>query len=255
MRNFILQAIRPAKTLLLLSLFVSCQKDKIIGPNPDLTPYRISKIKLIPSLEQSLDSIIYTFTYNRFGEPLTVRNTAVRTGNPNVVFKYDKLGRLLYMVRPYENQSYESLDKYYYNEHNQIALDSQYNFGTYIDSVPTATMGRGFYVRRFKYDALNRVTERTDSFFLGGGRSYGNTRTFQYDQAGNLITGAAYDHKLNYRRTNVVWMFLTNDYSVNNAFIADTYSQFGLPLAWDTEDLLGTVVQGPGRVIISYESE
>lgn len=42
------------------------------------------------------------------------------------------------MVRPYENNNYETWNKYFYNDRNQIVLDSQYSFGTYIDSVPVA---------------------------------------------------------------------------------------------------------------------
>jgi len=53
--------------------------------------------------------------------------------------------------------------------------------------------------------------------------------SYSYNADGNLA-GHDYDDKINYHRTNRVWMFIDRDYSVNNPVIATyEYNDFGLP--------------------------
>src|SRR6185503_15865331 len=50
-------------------------------------PCQISQITVYTTDEQGPASVVYTFTYNAAGDPVTIKNTAVGTGNPNTVFK------------------------------------------------------------------------------------------------------------------------------------------------------------------------
>jgi len=133
-----------AGLLLLPALFQACQKEKgSFFTNPDPTPYYIQQIAVISSganTPDGIDTLVYSFTYNRRGDPLTVKHPGVATGNPNAAFLYDNYGRLSAYVRPYNGGGYESYVKYFYNDYNQIASDSEYIFGLYMDSVPIANL-------------------------------------------------------------------------------------------------------------------
>lgn len=241
--------------LLLPTLFQACQKEKgTFFPNPDLTPFYIKQIAVISSganTPDGSDTLIYTFTYNRRGEPLTVKHPGAGTGNPNAAFLYDNYGRLSAYVRPYDGGGYESYVKYFYNDRNQIASDSQYIFGPYVDSVPIATLEYGFRLHWYKYDDQGRIIQRIDSGY-GGGARFGSVYSFVYDGDGDLVNGAVYDNKVNYRRTNAIWMFLSNDYSVHNAFQANSYNAYGLPLVFDGLNPIGDAVVDSGRILVTY---
>lgn len=217
----------------------SCRKgiDFIKDPKNgqvDCKACNIKQVTVFYTTEIASYTVVYTFTYNAAGDPLTVKNTAVGTGNPNAVFKYDRHGRMVEMIRPYEGDanSYETWTKYTYNNRNQIIRDTQYVFGDYLDSVPSPNAEiYGYTVGLFKYDALERIIERTDSVFFPGLKSWANIYTFQYDANGNLIRpGAVYDSHLSILRTNKIWMFVGSDYSVNNAFQASVYNNHSLPV-------------------------
>lgn len=52
----------------------------------------------------------------------------------------------------------------------------------------------------------------------------------RYDANGNVVLDyTTYD---NYKNTNKIWMFIDDDYSVNNPFTAITYKSVGLPLTF-----------------------
>jgi hypothetical protein len=243
-----------AGLVLLSSLFPGCQKEQgTFFADPDLTPYYIRQIAVVggAGAPDTNDTLVYTFTYNRLGEPLTVRHPQVATGNPNAAFLYDNHGRLSAFVQPYDNGGYETYVKYFYNDRNEIASDSQYIFGSYIDSVPIANLEFGVTRHWYKYDDQGRIIQRIDSFYQGAIR-FGSGASFTYDGKGDLINGATYDNRVSYRRTNVIWMFLSNDYSVHNAFQADSYNVFGLPLAFDGNDPIGRVVTDAGTIILTY---
>lgn len=241
--------------LLLPALFQACQKEQgSFSTNPDLTPYYIRQIAVAgyyfgdPDVS---DTLVYTFTYNHRGDPLTVKSPGVATGNPNAAFLYDNYGRLSAYVQPYASGGYELYFKYFYNNRNQIASDSQYIFGAYVDSVPIANLEYGFRLHWYKYDDQGRIIQRIDSGYMGGAR-FGGVVGFAYDGNGDLINGAVYDNKVNYRRTNAIWMFLSNDYSVHNAFQADSYNAYGLPLVFNGNNPLGPVVTDGGPLVVTY---
>lgn len=219
----------------------------------DCTACNIQQINVLTTDELGQFTVTYTFNYNIAGDPVTVKNTQVGTGNPNAVFKYDKNGRMKELIRPYENQNFETWLKYTYNTKGQIIRDTQYNFGTYIDSVPIPFPNITYGVSQFSYDMQDRVIGRVDSFFFGSIRA-GTSTIFQYNSDGNLIgQGKVYDTKLSFLRTNKIWMFLSNNYSVNNDFQATAYNAHGLPLIFQgSYETIFPIVSLDGQFEVKY---
>jgi hypothetical protein len=215
----------------------------------------ISRITVQAADEEGTSTIVYTFSYNSAGYPVTVKNTAVGTGNPNTVLKYDKQARLSEMIRPYDNGSFETWTKYVYNNGGQIIRDTQYSFGTYADSIPIAHPETyGFWVSQFSYDTLGRVIARTDSVFGSGPSNFSTNYNFQYDANGNLVTrGVTYDSHLSLLRTNKIWMFLCNNYSLSNGFKATAYNTHDLPLSFPgSYGVMGPIVPLDGTFNVEY---
>ncbi|HXD78592.1 MAG TPA: RHS repeat domain-containing protein [Puia sp.] len=237
----------------------SCRKEidylnRFGNGQPDCKACAIRDITVLHSSEVGEDTVVYSFTYNRAGDPLTVMNTAVKTGNPNAVFKYDKWGRLAELVRPYANQAFETWTKYVYNDRNQVIRDTQFIFGSYLDSVPAPFPQAGFSVSQFGYDAQDRIIATTDSFFTPGGQPFGTGSVYQYDANGNLIVpGVLYDSRLSILRTNKIWMFVCRNYSVDNGFIAARYNAHGFPLIFQTSnEILAPIVPAAGGFQVRY---
>jgi len=221
----------------------------------DYKACQISRINVHLTDEQGTATVIYTFSYNTAGDPVAVKNTAVGTGNPNTLLKYDNQRRLKEMIRPYDNGRFETWTKYFYNGGGQIVRDTQYIFGTYSDSTPVAHPETdGYWVSQFNYDTLGRVIARTDSVWGPGPSKYGTTSSFQYDANGNLVTqGVTYDSHLNLLRTNKIWMFLCNNYSLNNGFQASAYNNHDLPLSFPGGyGTMGPVVSLNGKFDVDY---
>lgn len=220
----------------------------------DCTACNIQQISVLSSDELGPYTVTYTFHYNAAGNPVTVSNTAVGTGNPNAVFKYDNFGRLREMIRPYVNQFFETWTKYAYNFKGQIIRDTQYVFGTYIDSVPVPFPNMQYMVTQFSYDLQDRIIGRVDSLFGNGTSMAGNSTVFQYNSDGNLIgQGNVYDTQLSFLRTNKIWMFLAGNYSVNNNFLALEYNAYKLPLLFSgSYNTMVPVVSQEGQFRITY---
>lgn len=246
-------------TVTVAALTQSCRKviDYVLahenGQN-DCRGCNIKQITVNTADELSNDTVVFTFTYNPHGDPLIVKNTQVATGNPNMVFKYDKFGRMTELVRPYSDGSYETWNKYSYNDKNQIIRDTQYIFGTYTDSVPVAFPQNGIWVRQFAYDAMDRIIQETDSIFNPGAAPFGGTADFSYDAGGNLLNqGTAYDSHLSILRTNRIWMFLCKNYSLNNGFQASSYNNHGLPLQFEgSYSDMQIIVPFSGQFVVQY---
>ena len=90
----------------------------------------------------------------------------------------------------------------------------------------------GYIVNQYTYDSKGRII-RIDSKNNFGHPPY--FTTYAYDAAGNKVrTGAVYDNKKSYLRTNAWLMFITRDFSVNNYKVADEYNKKGLPLTYNS---------------------
>jgi len=235
--------------------YARCRKviEKFESGEVDCRACNIRQITVVSSDELGKDTDVYVFRYSAAGNPLTVKHDRVGTGYPNVVFKYDVQGRLSEMVRPYAvpNPMYETWTKYYYDSRGRIVRDTQWVFGNYIDSVPIR-QSNSYWTHHFAYDVHGRVISRVDSAFFGGS-PYGSESTFQYDARGNLVRpGVVYDSRASYLRTNGVWMFVCNDYSVNNGFQATAYNAYGLPLRFGASDQLPWIMGVSGAFEVRY---
>ena len=163
--------------------------------------------------------------YNAHGDPATITQVeGAHTGSPHYIFTYDKKHRLIELLAPYDNGSYETYHKYFYANPGQkeIILDSSYSFPEFTGGVLTSWYQSS--ASHLTYDHQKRVIK--DSTIVNG--SFVTVRTFVYGPDGNIV-GPSYDTKVNFHRTNKVWMFIDRDYSLNNKFVADTYNTNNLP--------------------------
>jgi len=170
-----------------------------------------------------------SFTYDAFGNPLTVTNTEVVTGAPNLIFKYDAAHRLSEFIRPYANGTFETWSKYVYDASGKIATDTTYVFGQVTPAGPA-----DYWEARlttYTYDATCRIL-KTSSLVIEG-ENTGTlpfVQTYAYDASGNLIRpGITYDNKVNIHRSNKIFMFVDRDYSMNNPFTATSYNAYSFP--------------------------
>ncbi len=175
-----------------------------------------------------------TFTYDALGNPLTVSNTAIFTGAPNLVFRYDASHRLTEVFKPYSNGIFETWTKYFYDASGRIAYDTTYLFGTITPTWPPVQNTQGARTE-YTYDGTCRITKTVQTVFVTIATSlpaFPLENDYAYDAAGNLVRpGITYDNKVNIHRTNKIFMFLDRDFSMNNPFTAATYNGYSLPTA------------------------
>lgn len=162
-------------------------------------------------------------TYNSAGNPVKITRPSPGTAKPNYLFLY-KNGRLTDFMGVYSNEAVtEHWHRYQYDNKGRIVVDSVYIFALRVNDLPA-----NYYDSRrvdIQYDDKDRIIHETVS-------SYGNVymqNDYTYDHNGNRV-GRTYDNKMNFLRTNKIWMFLNRDYSVNNPFQADQYNTRGLPV-------------------------
>lgn len=244
--------------LLLTVLLAGCQKAVLywsIG-NADVDDKTCRINQITSSSGASKEYIIhYTFSYNKLGDPVSVVNDQVSTGNPNLLFVYDKYNRLVQFIRPYVNGSFESWEKYGYNNRGQIVRDTSYVLGNISADGPMDS----YYITYadLLYDARNRVCKQIDSTFREGKFLFVDSFQYAYDDHGNRqLPGIqlAYDNKLNIHRTNKIWMFICRDYSVNNPFTATAYNEHCLPLIFSNNSYsnLGIMVPTGNHIEVDY---
>ncbi len=173
------------------------------------------------------------FEYTSWGDPSKITWSATTTGRPNYDFIYDNKKRLTKFIATYEGvPGFEFYTKYIYNAGNVIVADTLFYFGDDLNDPRGSALG--YILNYYTYDSKGRIT-RIDSQNQPGGYTY--FRNYTYDSNGNLVRGGTttYDNKKNYLRTNLVLMFISRDYSVNNYIAADTYNNKGLPLTFSTD--------------------
>lgn len=169
------------------------------------------------------DSIV--ITYNNFRNPAAGLRGRVYEGAPNFVFHYDKRNRLKEFIGLYDTSNIETVEawhNYSYDEDDRIVKDSLYYFPEIVNGKRASD--RNVIIISYEYDIKNRISKVTTLFF-------GTTKiqTYTYNEKGNLI-GMAYDDKINFHRTNKIWMFLSRDYSMNNPANATySYNNYNLP--------------------------
>ena len=203
-----------------------------IHPTTELPGCQIKQISILQPYGGETDTL--TFTYNAWGDPISVIRTKPGTGSPNFFFHYDKKHRLTESVGAYGNtileNGLESWNIYFYDSLDRIIKDSLYIFPELSNGHPIRGLHGTVSIYFFEYDSKDRVSRVVLNM---QGAPQPMIDTYSYDEHGNL-TGSSYDNKINFRRTNDVWMFMDRNYSVNNALVANyAYNQFGLPTKID----------------------
>lgn len=206
-----------------LALIPGCEKgnEYRISHGIELKDCPITQIIRDPGA--SPDTLV--FVYNAWGDPVSVTKLPIpKTGSPNYVFYYDKKRRLTDIIGLYSSGDAETWHKYYYDNpgNSNITRDSTYVFVDIHDGVIVGYMYRRLtYYTYDKYDRIIKDSTISDDLAPV-------VNTYSYDASGNRV-GRVYDNKINIHRTNKIWMFYDRDYSLNNAFTADTYNPAGLP--------------------------
>lgn len=214
------------KYLLAALLFVGCTKPPGFEPPVDC------KCKLV-SIEDTVVNFSVKYRYD------AKNRLEYRTLSMNLAdifdFKafYDKKGRVSHYIG---NSGYQ-LDQYfwewhalYYDNRNNIVLDSVYNEGFIGANGPYDVLYR--YYITYAYDSENRMISETRVY---GGSAY--TDNFVYDGEGNLSADIygnqlVYDDHVNPNRTDPFLQFINHDYSKNSVVGASAYNKYGLPLIY-----------------------
>lgn len=168
------------------------------------------------------DSIV--ISYNSLGNPVSAIRGRVSEGAPNFVFHYDNRNRLKEFIALYDISNLENAEawhNYSYDDHDLIMTDSLYYIPEVVNGRP---LEKNVVFVSYEYDSKNRINKTTTLFF-------GATKivNYTYDEKGNRDS-IDYDDKINFHRTNKIWMFLSRDYSMNNPANATyVYNDKNLP--------------------------
>jgi hypothetical protein len=217
--------LQGAVALLLVGL-CSCQKS-FQNPSSD---YEITQITNMGY------PIAATITYDGLGNPVDLKYAGQAVQSYHRLFRYDKEHRLSDYISPYDNGFYVFWHRYHYDHRGLIDVDTMYRDGNMAeDPHPTGHPSETELIY-YTYDGNGRITDART--YMAGQLVW--ERTYQYDQNGNrVMSGVTYDHKSSVYRTNKVWMFLNQNYSLNNPIAAVSYNKVGLPLQFNslpTED-------------------
>jgi hypothetical protein len=183
------------------------------------------------------------FSYNRDGSPASaIRNGFADEANPNWFFSYDRQGRLIQAAALFSGFTISNgkltgsgiyLHRYSYDIRNRVSTDTFKAGPTFVNGVLTVFHGE-IQVSHLEYDSRDRIIKETITEISqsGGPATPNGSVDYNYDANGNLTKPGqtiVYDQKVNFYRTNKVWMLINRNYSVNNPFTAGTYNSFGLP--------------------------
>ena len=213
-------------------LFSSCQKEMGAPKQNELmgTPLSTSgtycRIESIWEKPNMPDQKFILILYDQYENPVAVTQPVVTTGHTYRTFKYDTWHRLREYRGEYANGLYEFWHLYGFDNAGRIGVDTTYIFG-HLGERPT-----DFFERRIsmiEYDSHNRISRISTISTI----TPPSVNTYEYDAWGNLVYppafGVTYDNKINFNRTNDIWMFLNRDYSMNNPFTANAYNSANYP--------------------------
>jgi hypothetical protein len=194
------------------------------------------------------------FTYNALGNPVSIIHQR-NIGDDNLFFKYDHANRLTDFIIAYANAAADGGDqwhRYSYDPHNTTRIIADTDYISYETDNGMITSYDGIELTTFQYDAQNRIS-KTTLIVLANTIDDTIVTAYSYDSHGNLEAGGAvYDNKINVHRTNKIWMFVDNNYSVNNPVDNGTYTynQGDLPLTIATNS--SVQVAGFDFMVIGY---
>ena len=181
-----------------------------------------------------------SINYNADGNPTAMISTGTPSTTEEYHFRYDKYGRLSdFMLTYYGSAGGVVIWHEYSYPDKKTIIDSAYEYtGNLNDPVhPTDFSAHGEGIFIYSLDASGRIIKSTEPSSDSSTPPY--VTNFAYDVRGNLVRpGVTYDNKVNVYQTNKVWMFVYNDYSVNNPLAQDFspiritgYNAAGLPTA------------------------
>ncbi|SEW55560.1 hypothetical protein [Chitinophaga arvensicola] len=230
-------ALLCASLIIAVSSFTGCltPAGHVIIPDPKY--YQI---------EQLISRSYFNFdtgkvTYNKKGDPVSILYPNARTGFPNFLFRYNKLGQITDIIGAYQNGYFETWQHFVYDQYHVLRTDSVYDFGLIGDNGPLPIVNRPLHIIRttaYTFDARSRVTKTVRNDFY----SPLYTTLYYYNAAGNAYKISSYsgedspfddfpvyDNKVNPHNLHPVWQLMDLDYSCNNPFVADNYNAYGLP--------------------------
>jgi len=205
----------------ILLLSISCKKiiEQVFqSPKAELEFCNIKKITAIdyPGGYPDFPEISHwVFKYNSNNDPISIETDRVGSGYPNVIFRYDakhRLSDIIWVFGTYDDPGslFDFWTRITYDAHNRAVSAKYYFEGDYGQDPSNYT---DVFDLSYQYDSHGRIV----------------SDLLKYNSDGDLIGPDVYDDKVNIHKTNKVWMFLDEDYSVHNPFIATSYNSFQLP--------------------------
>jgi hypothetical protein len=225
----------------------SCQKiNDFVLHHPDAhdSLCRVTKIGIKGFYGNPDEYLVY---YNAKGNPDSMidNNPVGDIGNSRYFFRYDNHDRLsdfMWAETIVSGMPWFAIvwHKYIYVQPDYIVDTTLTYAGDVRDPAPAAVDAAYYTIKAFTLDGHDRIVKQW-SIQEPNEPPHAPVleKTFTYDAGGNKVlsvAGLAYDNRVNVYRTNKVWQFLYNDYSLNNVIKADgsftpSYNDFGLPLS------------------------
>lgn len=204
-----------------------------------------------------------TFSYDGLGRPISSMATVLGDGSPEYFFSYDERGRLHDFIGAVGRGQADFWTRYTYSEDNRTIWDTTYTLVNVSSSWPPAPPYADIITHVKKYDREGRVIQITIPIIpivLPDTIITEYTQNITYDAKGDEEGRQAYDDKINFHRTNKVWMQVDDQYSVHNPLVTGdyyTYNRFGLPSQFGSVGYYGATFLGMvgSNAVIEYECE
>jgi len=216
--------------LFVLIQFSGCQKfiDRIFPghTNNDYTGCRIKHITSQLSTGEGDEEVIATVEYNDANNPISFLYNKERGYYLSLRYMYYDSNNRLVDYKVMYDTSLEIEDHRYGYSGDRIITDT----GTF------RLTGYIVVLSTFEYDSKGRIVVENRKVIdtEGSPDSWPSVDPifYQYDSNDNLVIEGdySYDNKVNFRRTNKVWMFILRNYSQNNLQGATDYNERGLPV-------------------------
>ena len=211
----------------------SCQKfiDRIF-PGHTGNDYKGCRIKHITSklfTAEGEEEVIATVEYNDANNPTSFLYNKERAYYLSLRYMfYDSNNRLIEYKVKYDTSLEIENHRYGYSADRIITDTATLRLTGYIVVLST-----------FEYDSKGRIVVENRRVIDADGSPDSwppvDPIIYQYDSNDNLVVDGdyAYDNKVNFRRTNKVWMFILRNYSQNNLQGAAAYNEQGFPIRFN----------------------